>query len=55
MKSRLLEGWQSGFRLGLGLLALALVDFQVHGPDAAQGGGEGSTAYNYIHQGALVR
>lgn len=53
MKPWLPDGCKSGLRLGLGLFALALVDFLVQGPDAAQGGGEGSTAYNYIHQGAL--
>ena len=56
-----LEGWKSSFRLALGLLALALVDFLVHGPHAAQGGGAsgggggGNSAYNWLHQGALVR
>ena len=37
------EGLKSGLRLGLGLLALALIDFLVQGPSSAQGGSEGST------------
>lgn len=46
MHAWLPEGLKSGLRLGLGLLVLALIDFLLQGPSAAQGGSEGSAVWH---------
>ena len=43
MQAWIPDGLKSGLRLGLGLLVLALINFLLQGPSAAQGGSEGST------------
>lgn len=45
MQAWIPDGLKSGLRLGLGLLVLALIDFLLQGPSAAQGGSEGSTVW----------
>jgi hypothetical protein len=55
MRYWLPEGLKSGLRLGLGLLVLALIDFLVQGPSAAQGGAEGSTVSSQHEQSQTRR